>query len=105
MNVSRNEIKKLSGEMSEIEADMTEDNFAVIENFEHRMRTLIRTVLSEKDPDYWQNCLTAEFRDRVQERIDKWLKETPGSGKDVKQLFVDLDKDGSGGIGEAGLQP
>lgn len=81
------EVKKLSGEMSEIEADMTEDNFAVIENFEHRMRAFIHTVLSKKDPNYWQNCLNPEFRDRVQDRIDSWIKEVPGRSIDDVQVL------------------
>lgn len=81
------EARKLSGDMSEIEADMDDDKFGVIENFEHRMRAFIHSVLSEKDPDYWQNCLTPEFRDRVQLRAIKWIKEVPGRSMDDVQVL------------------
>jgi hypothetical protein len=66
---------------------MDDDKFGVIENFEHRMRAFIHTVLSEKDPDYWQTCLTPEFRDRVQDRIDSWIKEVPGRSVDDVQVL------------------
>lgn len=75
------ELRKLTGEMTEIEADMADNELSVLERFELQLRDLIDSRLRAADSDYWEKTSTPEFRERIEQRIANWLKEAPGRAR------------------------
>lgn len=76
------EMRRLAGEMEEIEADFTGDEGKAIEKFELRMRDLIDSTLGHEDPDYWEKTASPDFRARIEERIAAWLRANPARKRD-----------------------
>lgn len=87
------EIRRLTGEMTEIEADMAESELGAVERFELRLRDLIDARLREANPDFWEKTASPEFRSRVEDRISAWIKTAPGRSRagvrevDFLQMF------------------
>jgi len=75
------EVRRLTGEMTEIEADMLDNELGVVERFELRLRDLIDSRLRASNPQYWQQTGSPEFRQRIEGRITSWLNEAPGRSR------------------------
>ena len=75
------EMRRLTGRMTEVEADFKGSEAKAIESFELRMRSLLDSTLREIDPDYWQMTGSPEFRQGIENRIEGWLKANPARGR------------------------
>ena len=71
------EMRRLTGNMAEVEADFKGNEAKTIEKFELRIRALLDTTLRETNVDYWRTTGTPEFRQAIEERIADWLKTNP----------------------------
>ena len=72
------EIRRLTGEMTEIEADVAESELGAVESFELKLRELIHEQVSNSNPDYWEKTAPPDFRERIEGRIAGWVKASPG---------------------------
>jgi hypothetical protein len=72
------EMRRLTGRMTEVEADFKGNEAKAIEKFELRMRSLLNSTLRKIAGDYWQNTGSPEFRHGIEDRIAGWLKANPG---------------------------
>jgi hypothetical protein len=80
-------VRRLTGEMTEIQAELEEDERAVLDRFERRLRDLVDGALRARDPQYWQGTGTDDFREKIEQRIAQWLNESPGrSREDVREI-------------------
>jgi hypothetical protein len=75
-------MRQLAGEMTEVEADFAGGEAKALEKFELRFRQFIDSKLREEDNNYWAKTGTPDFRGRIEERIDDWLKANPGRNRD-----------------------
>ena len=76
------EMRRLTGRMTEVEADFKGNEVKAIERFELRVRSLLDSTLRGIGDDYWQDTGSPEFRQRVEDRIDGWLKANPSRRRD-----------------------
>ena len=72
------EIRRMTGKMTEVEIDLKGDEAVAIEKFELQMRELLHRLLVDQNPDYWSSTGDEIFRGRIEERITDWLKRNPG---------------------------
>jgi hypothetical protein len=81
------ELRKLTGEMTEVEADLSDNALRAVEKFESRLRGLIDQTLRRNNDDYWRTTGTDDLRDGVERRITQWLKENPNRKRsDVREI-------------------
>ncbi len=71
------DMRRLAGDMAEVEADFAGDEAKAIEKFELRLRDLIHSTLRASDTAYWAKTGSQEFRTRIEERITDWLQANP----------------------------
>jgi hypothetical protein len=72
------EIRRHTGQMTEVETDFSGNEAKAIEKFELQMRDLLHSQLASTNADYWGATGEAEFRAKIEERITDWLKHNPG---------------------------
>lgn len=87
------EIRRLTADMTEIEADMAESELGTVEQFELRLRDLMHSRIHAANPDYWKGTASPELRSKVEDRISAWIKAAPGRARagvrevDFLQMF------------------
>lgn len=87
------EIRRLTGEMTEIEADIEDSELGAVERFELRLRDLLHQKIHSANPDYWEKTAPPDFRKKLEDRISAWIKAVPGRSRtavrevDFLQMF------------------
>ncbi len=86
------EVRKLSGDMTEVEILMRNEKNKPIDEFENGMRRYITAVLSSKHGDKWRECIPQELRQDAEDKIEHEVRKTSGKTKDDYDI---LDRFGS----------
>lgn len=74
-----NKLRDLTGQMTEIEADVENDEAKAIEKFESRFRVLITSRFESEQA--WLGKLSPEFQSSLEDRVQGWLRENPNRAR------------------------
>jgi hypothetical protein len=81
------EVRRLTGAMTEIEADFVQNEVRAIDSFEHKIRDFIDSRLRASHEDYWSQVISSDLKSKIDDRIAHWLAERPGRKReDVRRI-------------------
>lgn len=76
-NAIKQKIENIVGDLTVVEKGMYENEEKQIDYFEKKIRNLINETLIQEDTNYWENKLSVEFKNKINERINQYLLKHP----------------------------